>query len=150
MIQKHGEKNSVGSLVRFFSCQFMDSKDDLWVPFLAQWQPYIPLAHNPILFYPTDRHCRNTYRVSLDIVSRNQRIPNSRQEQSGRIGLAGIYEKAPARVLSVPVFPFFTYHSSMVRIPCDTTSLDSRKLSVCFIAKMFRGSVESYYPNLSF
>lgn len=31
-----------------------------------------------------------------------------------------------------------------------TTSLDSVKLSVCFIAKMFRGSVESYYPNLSF
>ena len=50
---------------------------------------------------PTDRHYRNPYKCFSDPFSRNQRNPNSRCEQSGRIGLAGVYEEAPVRVLSV-------------------------------------------------
>lgn len=148
MIQGHEAEHSVGSFVRSFLPFIMDSQHDLWVPSLTWQWPYISLAPpTPSFPAPTVRRCRNIYRVCPHIFSRNQRNPNSRYKQSGRIDLAGIHEKTPISILSLHFSCTTPLWSESLMA---TTSLDSVKPSVCFIAVMFRGCMESYYPNLSF
>ena len=73
-----------------------------WLSMCTYVHVYIYLLSLPwYSLSPTDRHYRNPYKCFSDPFSRNQRNPNSRCEQSGRIGLAGVYEEAPVRVLSV-------------------------------------------------